>query len=148
MSSLAFERQKLPNGEINPKYVDLLDEDKPISGQKFGGVNRKHQIFNKPNITVYQYATNLFEIEIGNEKQQIQEKAIYVLRVTRMGTYFHKKGGEVPKINTTVTLLPFRLWVNQPSIFFSNQEFFESDYKNIKNGDYNVDHHAIYIKFE
>jgi ribonucleotide reductase alpha subunit len=25
----------LPNGNENPKYVDLLDEDKPIAGQKF-----------------------------------------------------------------------------------------------------------------
>ena len=24
-----------PNGESNPKYVDLLEEDKPIAGQKF-----------------------------------------------------------------------------------------------------------------
>tara|TARA_B100001093_G_scaffold519208_1_gene607143 strand:- start:1892 stop:2803 length:912 start_codon:yes stop_codon:yes gene_type:complete len=39
MSSLAFERQKLPNGENNPKYVDLLDEDKAISGQKFACIS-------------------------------------------------------------------------------------------------------------
>jgi len=30
-----MERKTLPNGEENPKYVDLLDEDKPIAGQKF-----------------------------------------------------------------------------------------------------------------
>lgn len=30
-----FETEKLPNGENNPKYVDLLDEDKPVAGQKF-----------------------------------------------------------------------------------------------------------------
>ena len=33
MSELAFERKN--NGEANPKYIDLLDEDKPIAGQKF-----------------------------------------------------------------------------------------------------------------
>ena len=27
--------QKLPDGSDNPKYVDLLEEDKPIAGQKF-----------------------------------------------------------------------------------------------------------------
>ena len=27
--------QKLSDGTVNPKYVDLLDEDKPIAGQKF-----------------------------------------------------------------------------------------------------------------
>ena len=31
----AFERQNLQGGVKNPKYVDLLDEDKPIAGQKF-----------------------------------------------------------------------------------------------------------------
>ena len=29
-----FERKEV-NGKVNPKYVDLLEEDKPISGQKF-----------------------------------------------------------------------------------------------------------------
>jgi hypothetical protein len=27
--------QTMPDGTVNPKYVDLLDEDKPIAGQKF-----------------------------------------------------------------------------------------------------------------
>jgi len=31
----AFERKLLPNGQPNPKYVDLCDEDPPIAGQKF-----------------------------------------------------------------------------------------------------------------
>jgi len=30
-----FERKVLPNGTVNPKYVDLCDEDQPIAGQKF-----------------------------------------------------------------------------------------------------------------
>ena len=29
-----FEKKQI-NGKVNPKYVDLLEEDKPISGQKF-----------------------------------------------------------------------------------------------------------------
>ena len=36
---LAFERQNLPDGTPNPKYVDLLDEDKPIAGQKFACIS-------------------------------------------------------------------------------------------------------------
>lgn len=32
---LPFETENLPNGEKNPKYIDLLDEDKPVAGQKF-----------------------------------------------------------------------------------------------------------------
>ena len=31
----AFERKKTANGEPNPKYIDLCDEDQPIAGQKF-----------------------------------------------------------------------------------------------------------------
>jgi hypothetical protein len=31
-----FERKNLPNGAPNPKYVDLLEVDKPIAGQSFG----------------------------------------------------------------------------------------------------------------
>lgn len=30
-----FERKKLSNGENNPKYIDLCDEDQTLSGQKF-----------------------------------------------------------------------------------------------------------------
>ena len=33
---MSFERKNLPNGKPNPKYIDLCDEDAPISGQKFG----------------------------------------------------------------------------------------------------------------
>jgi hypothetical protein len=34
-SKRGFERKLDKNGKINPKYVDLLEEDKPIAGQKF-----------------------------------------------------------------------------------------------------------------
>ena len=30
-----FERKNLENGEVNPKYIDLCDEDPSIAGQKF-----------------------------------------------------------------------------------------------------------------
>ena len=30
-----YEHQKKEDGTANPKYIDLLDEDKPVSGQKF-----------------------------------------------------------------------------------------------------------------
>lgn len=32
---MSFEKKTLDNGENNPKYVDLCEEDAPISGQKF-----------------------------------------------------------------------------------------------------------------
>jgi len=33
--STTFEKKTNDNGTINPKYVDVLDEDKPIAGQRF-----------------------------------------------------------------------------------------------------------------
>ncbi|RZD39679.1 MAG: hypothetical protein CXT73_07340 [Methanobacteriota archaeon] len=35
MSNLAFTRKTNSDGAVNTKYVDLLEEDKKISGQKF-----------------------------------------------------------------------------------------------------------------
>ena len=32
---MAYEPKILKDGAENPKYVDLLEEDKPIAGQKF-----------------------------------------------------------------------------------------------------------------
>ena len=37
--SLNFERKNNPDGSQNTKYVDLLDEDKPLSGQKFACIS-------------------------------------------------------------------------------------------------------------
>ena len=37
--SKPFERQILPSGAKNPKYVDLLDEDKAVAGQKFACIS-------------------------------------------------------------------------------------------------------------
>ena len=45
MADLGFTRKTNPDGSVNPKYVDLLEEDKPISGQKFVCIiciSRKH----------------------------------------------------------------------------------------------------------
>ena len=35
MSQSKFERKLQSNGKPNPKYIDLLEEDKPLAGQKF-----------------------------------------------------------------------------------------------------------------
>ena len=34
-----YEHQKNSQGMINPKYIDLLDEDKPVSGQRFACIS-------------------------------------------------------------------------------------------------------------
>ena len=36
---LTFERQKFSDGSSNPKYIDLLDEDKAVAGQKFACIS-------------------------------------------------------------------------------------------------------------
>ena len=35
MTDSTFEKRKTASGMNNPKYVDLLEEDKPLAGQKF-----------------------------------------------------------------------------------------------------------------
>ena len=35
----SYEKQTLSNGKQNPKYVDLLEEDKPIANQKFACIS-------------------------------------------------------------------------------------------------------------
>jgi hypothetical protein len=50
----SFERKILENGENNPKYIDLCDEDPPIAGQKFACISfispekvlKKREIYN------------------------------------------------------------------------------------------------------
>lgn len=38
-ASNSFEHKNKPDGSINPKYVDVLEEDKPIAGQKFSCIS-------------------------------------------------------------------------------------------------------------
>jgi len=39
MLKKGFERKNLPNGDENLKYIDLLDEDRPLAGQKFACIS-------------------------------------------------------------------------------------------------------------
>jgi hypothetical protein len=49
-------RKNLPNGKPNPEYVDLLDEDSPIAGQKFACMS-----FVSPEKILKKRETYLFE---------------------------------------------------------------------------------------
>jgi hypothetical protein len=60
--------QKTPDGKINPKYVDLLEEDKPISGQKFVCVSfvspenilkQKNQFFFQEFLKHYEFSKSV-----------------------------------------------------------------------------------------
>jgi hypothetical protein len=50
-----FERKNLPNGEKNPKYVDLLDEDDTIAGQKFACMSfiSPEKVLNKKELYLF-----------------------------------------------------------------------------------------------
>ena len=60
------------DGSVNPKYVDLLEEDKPISGQKFVCVSfvspenilKKNEILEKVNFA--EMGNKQFQLEIAS----------------------------------------------------------------------------------
>ena len=54
---LGFTRKMNPDGSENPKYVDVLDEDKPVSGQKFVCVS-----FISPENILKQKTYTLFKV--------------------------------------------------------------------------------------
>tara|TARA_Y100000389_G_scaffold168329_1_gene173925 strand:+ start:2638 stop:3555 length:918 start_codon:yes stop_codon:yes gene_type:complete len=72
MSELTFERKITSDGKINPKYIDLLDEDKPISGQKFVCVSfvspenilkDKNRFFFKEFLKYYDFTKSIKKFE-------------------------------------------------------------------------------------
>ncbi len=64
-----FER-KLANGKPNPKYVDLLEEDKPIAGQKFTCVSfcSPEKILKQKEIFFFQEFLKSWEFNKSMEK--------------------------------------------------------------------------------
>ena len=70
MSELTFERKTTPNGEVNPKYIDLLDEDKPIAGQKFTCVSfvSPENILQDKNLFFFKEFLKHFDFSKCNKK--------------------------------------------------------------------------------
>ena len=68
--SKTFERKQNPDGTPNTKYVDLLDEDKPISGQKFVCVSfvSPENILKQKNMFYFQNFLKHFDFEKSSEK--------------------------------------------------------------------------------
>ena len=64
-----FER-KLVNGKNNPKYVDLLEEDKPIAGQKFVCVSfvSPEKILKDKNLFLFECFLKNWEFNKSMEK--------------------------------------------------------------------------------
>jgi hypothetical protein len=64
-----FERKEL-NGKTNPKYVDLLEEDKPIAGQKFVCVSfcSPEEILKKKEMFFFEEFLKKWELNKSMEK--------------------------------------------------------------------------------
>lgn len=60
---LNFTRKMNPDGSENPKYVDVLDEDKPVSGQKFVCVSfiSPENILKQKNLFLFQQFLKHFD---------------------------------------------------------------------------------------
>tara|TARA_A100001011_G_scaffold382838_1_gene453273 strand:+ start:1221 stop:2153 length:933 start_codon:yes stop_codon:yes gene_type:complete len=70
MTSVAYEKKTLDNGTDNPKYVDLLDEDKPIAGQKFVCVSfvSPENILKQKNHFLFEEFLKHFDFSKSNQK--------------------------------------------------------------------------------
>ncbi len=62
---MSFERKQNSDGTSNPKYVDLLDEDKPLSGQKFTCISfvSPENILKQKNAYYFQNFLKHFDFE-------------------------------------------------------------------------------------
>ena len=67
---MAFTRKTNSDGTVNTKYVDLLDEDKPISGQKFECVSfvSPENILKQKNMFFFENFLKHFDFEKSASK--------------------------------------------------------------------------------
>jgi len=68
--STNFERMKTELGETNPKYIDVLDEDKPIAGQKFFCMSfiSPEKILKEKNLFLFNYFLKYWDFSKSMEK--------------------------------------------------------------------------------
>ena len=72
----SFERKTLENGQPNPKYIDLCDEDAPIAGQKFACMS-----FISPEKILKKRETYLFD--------QFVKQWDFVKSMTKFNDFLH-----------------------------------------------------------
>ena len=65
-----FERHNLENGESNPKYIDLCDEDPPVAGQKFACLSfvSPEKILKKREVYIFEQFLKQWEFSKCMEK--------------------------------------------------------------------------------
>jgi len=68
--SKTFERMKTTTGEDNTNYVDVLDEDKPVAGQKFFAMSfiSPEKILREKNIFLFEYFLKYWDFSKSMEK--------------------------------------------------------------------------------
>jgi len=68
--SKGYERRLQSNGSENPKYIDLLEEDKPIAGQKFACVSfvSPENILKQKNVYLFEEFLKHFDLTKSIEK--------------------------------------------------------------------------------
>lgn len=66
----SFERKNLPNGEKNPKYIDLCDEDQPIPGQKFACISfiSPERVLKKREVFLFDEFVKQWEFKKSTDK--------------------------------------------------------------------------------
>ena len=67
---LSFEKRTNTDGSPNPKYVDLLEEDKPISGQKFVCISfvSPENIIKQKNVFLFEQFLKHFDLAKSTDK--------------------------------------------------------------------------------
>jgi hypothetical protein len=65
-----FERKALEDGTVNPKYVDLCDEDQPLAGQKFACMSfiSPEKILKKREVYIFDQFVKQWEFTKSMEK--------------------------------------------------------------------------------
>jgi hypothetical protein len=65
-----FERKILEDGTVNPKYVDLCDEDQPLAGQKFACMSfiSPEKILKKREVYIFDQFVKQWEFTKSMEK--------------------------------------------------------------------------------
>lgn len=65
-----FERKVLEDGSVNPKYVDLCDEDQPLAGQKFACMSfiSPEKILKKREVYIFDQFVKQWEFTKSMEK--------------------------------------------------------------------------------
>ena len=66
----AFERKNMANGEPNPKYIDLCDEDPPIAGQKFACISfiSPEKILKKREVYIFEQFLKQWDFKKSMDK--------------------------------------------------------------------------------